>query len=129
MANLSTDQVIEYLSNLSVMDIAKLTKSLEEKWGVKAAPAMVAGPAGPAADAAPKAEEKTEFTVVLKAVADATKKVGVIKVVKEATGVGLMEAKQLVEGAPKEIKAGLNKADADALLKKLTEAGATAELT
>ena len=127
MANLSQDQVIEYLSNLTVMDISKLTKALEDKWGVKAAPAMVAGAAAPAAGgAAPAAAEQTEFTVVLKEAG--ANKIGVIKVIREITSLGLKEAKDLVDGAPKEVKAGVSKQDAEDIKKKITEAGGTVEI-
>jgi large subunit ribosomal protein L7/L12 len=126
MSNISQDQVIEYLSQLSVMDIVALTKSLEDKWGVKAAPVAVAGPAaGPAAAAAP-AEEKTEFVVVLKG--GGATKINVIKVVREVTGLGLKDAKDLVDGAPKEVKAGIPKAEAEDIAKKLKEAGAEVEI-
>ena len=127
MANLSQDQVIEYLSNLTVMDISKLTKALEDKWGVKAAPAMVAGAAAPAAGgAAPAAAEQTEFTVVLKEAG--ANKIGVIKVIREITNLGLKEAKDLVDGAPKEVKAGVSKDDAEAIKKKIVDAGGVAEI-
>ncbi len=128
MANVTQDQVIEYLSSLSVLDIAKLTKTLEEKWGVKAAPVAVAGPAGPAAggEAAPKAVEQTEFTVILTAAGAA--KIQVIKAIREITNLGLKEAKDLVDGAPKEVKAGVSKQDADDIKKKITEAGGTVEI-
>ena len=126
MADLTKDQVVDYLSNLPVIQIAELIKTLEDKWGVKAAPVAVA--AGPAAAAAPAAaaEEKTEFTVELK---DAgASKINVIKVVREITGLGLKEAKDLVEGAPKAIKEGVSKAEAEDFKKKLEEAGAKVEL-
>jgi large subunit ribosomal protein L7/L12 len=127
MANLNQDQVIEYLSSLSVMDIAKLTKALEDKWGVKAAPAVVAGGgAGPSAGPAPAAVEQTEFTVILKEAG--ANKIGVIKVIREITSLGLKEAKDLVDGAPKEIKAGVSKDDAEAIKKKVTEAGGVVEV-
>ena len=127
MANLSQDQVIEYLSNLTVMDISKLTKALEEKWGVKAAPvAVAAAPAAGGGAAAPAAEEKTEFTVVLKA--GGGNKIGVIKVVREVTGLGLKDAKDLVDGAPKEVKANVPKTEADDIAKKLKDAGAEVEI-
>jgi len=126
MANISQDQVIEYLSNLSVMDIAKLTKALEDKWGVKAAPAMVAGAAPAAAEAAPKAAEQTEFTVILTAAGG--NKIQVIKAIREITSLGLKEAKDLVDGAPKEVKAGVSKQDAEDIKKKLTEAGGAVEI-
>jgi large subunit ribosomal protein L7/L12 len=126
MADLSKDQVVDYLSNLPVIQIAELIKTLEDKWGVKAAPAAVAVAAGPAAAAAPAAEEQTEFTVVLAGAG--ANKIQVIKVVREITGLGLKEAKDLVEAAPKPLKEGVSKADAEDMKKKLTEAGATVEL-
>jgi large subunit ribosomal protein L7/L12 len=119
MANLSQDQVIEYLSTLSVMDIAKLTKTLEEKWGVKAAPVAVAS-AGPAVAAVEKIEQ-TEFTVMLTGAG--ANKIQVIKAIREITNLGLKEAKDLVDGAPKEVKAGVSKADAEEIKKKITDAG------
>jgi large subunit ribosomal protein L7/L12 len=123
---ITQDQVIEYLSNLSVMDIAKLTKELEDKWGVKAAPIAVAG-GGPAAAAeAPKAVEQTEFTVMLTAAG--TNKIQVIKAIREITSLGLKEAKDLVDGAPKEVKAGVSKQDAEDIKKKITEAGGAVEI-
>ncbi|HEU4732809.1 MAG TPA: 50S ribosomal protein L7/L12 [Kofleriaceae bacterium] len=125
---ISQDEVINYLSNLTVIDLVNLTKALEDKWGVKAAPVAVAGPAaaGPAAAAAAPAEEKTEFTVVLKS--GGANKIGVIKVVREVTGLGLKDAKDLVDGAPKDVKAGVNKAESDEIAKKLKEAGAEVEI-
>ena len=127
MADLTKDQVVDYLSNLPVIQIAELIKTLEDKWGVKAAPVAVAGPAaaGGAAPAA-AAEEQTEFTVVLKEAG--ANKINVIKVVREITGLGLKEAKDLVEGAPKDLKEGVNKADSADFKKKLEEAGAKVEL-
>jgi large subunit ribosomal protein L7/L12 len=128
MANLTQDQVIDYLSSLSVLDIAKLTKTLEEKWGVKAAPVAIAGAmaAGPAGGAAPAAIEKTEFTVVLTAAG--TNKIQVIKAIREITNLGLKEAKDLVDGAPKEVKAGVSKEDSEEIKKKITDAGGTVEI-
>ena len=124
---ISQDEVITYLSNLTVIDLVTLTKALEDKWGVKAAPVAVAAAAGPAAaSAAPAAEEKTEFTVVLKA--GGGNKIGVIKVVREVTGLGLKDAKDLVDGAPKDVKVGVNKTEAEDIAKKLKEAGAEVEL-
>ena len=126
MADITQDQVVEFLSNLTVMDIAKLTKTLEEKWGVKAAPAMVAGPAA-AADAGPsKAVEQTEFAVILTAAG--TNKIQVIKAIREITNLGLKEAKDLVDGAPKEIKPAVSKQDAEDIKKKITDAGGTVEI-
>jgi large subunit ribosomal protein L7/L12 len=125
MADLSREQVVDYLSNLPVIQIADLIKVLEEKWGVKAAPVAVAGPAAAAAPAA-AAEEKTEFTVELKEAG--ANKINVIKVVREITGLGLKEAKDLVEAAPKPIKEGVSKAEAEEFKKKLEDAGAKVEL-
>ena len=126
MADITREQVVDYLSNLPVIQIAEMIKDLENKWGVKAAPVAVA--AGPAAAAAPAAavEEKTEFDVVL-ANAGANK-IQVIKAIREITGLGLKEAKDLVEAAPKTVKEAVSKADAEDMKKKLTEAGATVEL-
>lgn len=124
--SITSDQVIEYLSALSVMDIAKLTKTLEEKWGVKAAPVAIAGGAAPAAAEASKAVEQTEFTVVLTAAG--ANKIQVIKAIREITQLGLKEAKDLVDGAPKEVKANLAKADAEDIKKKITEAGGSVEI-
>jgi len=127
MADLSKEQVVDYLSNLPVIQIAELIKTLEDKWGVKAAPVAVAGVAGPAAAGpAAAAEEQTEFTIILKE--SGANKINVIKVVREITGLGLKEAKDLVEGAPKDLKEGVNKADAADFKKKLEEAGAKVEL-
>jgi large subunit ribosomal protein L7/L12 len=127
MADLSKDQVVDYLSNLPVIQIAELIKTLEDKWGVKAAPVAVAGPAAAAGGApAAAAEEQTEFTVVLKEAG--ANKINVIKVVREITGLGLKEAKDLVEAAPKDLKEGVNKADSAEFKKKLEEAGAKVEL-
>jgi large subunit ribosomal protein L7/L12 len=125
MADLSKDQVVDYLSNLPVIQIAELIKTLEDKWGVKAAPVAVAGPAAAAAPAAAK-EEQTEFTVELKEAG--ASKINVIKVVREITGLGLKEAKDLVEAAPKPLKEGVSKADAEEMKKKLEDAGAKVEL-
>ncbi len=126
MSNISQDDVIEYLSKLSVIDLVGLTKTLEDKWGVKAAPVAVAGPAPAAGAAAPAVEEKTEFTVVLKN--GGASKINVIKVVREVTGLGLKDAKDMVDGAPKEVKAGVPKAEAEDIAKKLKEAGAEVEI-
>jgi large subunit ribosomal protein L7/L12 len=124
MADLNT--IVDQLSTLTVMEAADLVKKLEEKWGVSAAaaPVVMAGGAGPAA-AAP-AEEKTDFTVVLAAAG--ANKINVIKEVRAITGLGLKEAKDLVEGAPKEVKAGIPKAEAEELKKKLEAAGAKVEI-
>jgi large subunit ribosomal protein L7/L12 len=113
--------LIEALSKLTVLEMAELKTALEEKWGVKAAAAAVAVAAAPAA-AAEAAVESTEFQVTLEE-CPADKKIGAIKVVREITGLGLKEAKDLVEGAPKVVKTGINKAEADDIAKKLQEAG------
>jgi large subunit ribosomal protein L7/L12 len=119
-------QIVEEISKLTVLELSQLIKDMEEKFGVSAAAAVsVAAPAAGAAAAAP-AEEKTEFTVMLTAVGD--NKVNVIKAVREVTSLGLKEAKDLVDGAPKAVKEGISKADAEAVLKKLTDAGAKAEI-
>jgi len=122
------EEFISQLSNLTVVELVQLTKALEDKWGVKAAPVAVAAAAAPAAagGGAAAAEEKTEFTVVLKG--GGANKIGVIKVVREVTGLGLKDAKDLVDGAPKDVKAGINKTEADDIAKKLKEAGAEVEL-
>ena len=119
------ESVVEYLSNLNVMELAGLVKELEEKWGVSAAAAVSAAPAA-AAPAAAAAVEQTEFTVVLEAAGD--NKIGVIKVVREITALGLKEAKDLVEAAPKPIKEGISQDEATALKKKLDDAGAKVSL-
>ena len=121
MADLN--KIIDELSTLTVVEAAELSKQLEEKWGVSAA-APVAAAAAPAGGEA--AEEKTEFTVVLAAAGD--KKINVIKEVRTITGLGLKEAKDLVEGAPKDVKAGISKDEADAMKAQLEAAGATVEL-
>ena len=118
-------EILDAIANMTVLELSQLIKDMEEKFGVSAAAAVaVAGPA--AAAAAPAAEEKTEFTVILAKLGD--NKVNVIKVVRAVTGLGLKEAKDLVDGAPKPVKEGMPKADAEAILKQLTEAGATAEI-
>ena len=120
-------QILEAVSKLTVLELSQLIKDMEEKFGVTAAAAVaVAGPAAGAAAAGAKAEEKTEFTVMLTAAGD--NKVNVIKAVREVTSLGLKEAKDLVDGAPKAVKEGVSKADADAVLKKLIDAGAKAEI-
>ncbi len=125
MPEITREAVVDYLSNLPVIQIAELIKTLEDKWGVKAAPVAVAAAAGPAAPAA-VVEEKTEFTVELKEAGP--NKINVIKVVREITGLGLKEAKDLVEAAPKPVKEGVSKAEADEFKKKLEDAGAKVEL-
>jgi large subunit ribosomal protein L7/L12 len=126
MADLS--RLVDELSNLTVLEAAELSKLLEEKWGVSAAApvAMAAMPAAGAAAAAPVAEAQTEFTVILAKAGD--KKINVIKEIRTITGLGLKEAKDLVEGAPKEVKAGVNKDEAEKIRKVLEEQGATVEV-
>jgi large subunit ribosomal protein L7/L12 len=127
MADVTKEQVVDFLSKMSVLDLASLTKELEDKWGVKAAPVAVAAAAGaPAAGAAAPAAEQTEFTVTLKDAGG--NKIGVIKAVREVTNLGLKEAKDLVDGAPKTVKEGVSKADAETIKKKLEEAGAKVEV-
>jgi large subunit ribosomal protein L7/L12 len=121
--------IANQLSELSVMQVAELVKTLEEKWGVSAAaaaPVMMAGGAAPAAGAAAAAEEKTEFAVHLTSAGD--KKINVIKVVREVTNLGLKEAKDLVDGAPKVVKEGVSKDEAASIKKKFDEVGATVEI-
>jgi large subunit ribosomal protein L7/L12 len=127
MPDVTKEQVVEYLSNLPVIQIAELVKELEDKWGVSAAPVAVAGAvAGGGGAAAEAAEEKTEFDVIL---ADAgASKIQVIKAVREITSLGLKEAKDLVEGAPKSIKEGVSKEEAEEIKKKLEAAGAKVEV-
>jgi large subunit ribosomal protein L7/L12 len=124
MSNITKDQVIEWLSSQTVLDLAALVKDLEGKWGVSAAAAVAAAPAGGAA--APAAEAQTEFTVVL--LEAGANKIGVIKEVRAITGLGLKEAKDLVEGAPKPVKENAPKAEAEEIKKKLEAAGAKVEL-
>jgi large subunit ribosomal protein L7/L12 len=123
---MSKEDVLDAIAKMSVMDVVELVKMMEDKFGVTAA-APVAAAAGPAAAAAPAAAEQTEFTVVLSGI-DAAKKVNVIKVVRELTGLGLKEAKDLVEGAPQTLKEGVNKADAAAMKAKVEEAGGKVDL-
>ncbi len=126
MAEITQEQVVDYLSNLPVIQIAALVKELEEKWGVSAAPVAVAAAGGAGAAAAAPAEEQTEFNVIL---ADAgANKINAIKVVREITGLGLKEAKDLVEGAPKPVKEGVSKDEAAEIKKKLEAAGAKVEV-
>ncbi|HKP12872.1 MAG TPA: 50S ribosomal protein L7/L12 [Blastocatellia bacterium] len=118
-------QILEEIGKMTVLELSQLIKDMEEKFGVSAAAAVAAAGPAAAAAAAP-AEEKTEFTVMLNAAGD--NKVNVIKAVREVTSLGLKEAKDLVDGAPKPVKEGVSKADADAVLKKLLDAGAKAEI-
>ncbi len=128
MSDITKDQVVEWLSNQSVIEIAGLVKTLETKWGVSAAApvAVAAAPSAAAAAPAAAAEEKTEFTVILKEAG--ANKIGVIKEVRAVTSLGLKEAKDLVEGAPKTLKEAVSKADAEDIKKKLTAAGAVVEI-
>lgn len=125
---MSKEEILDAVGSMSVLDLSELIKMMEEKFGVSAAAAAVAVAAAPAAGGggAAASEEKTEFNVILAAAGD--KKVEVIKVVRAATGLGLKEAKDLVDGAPKPIKEGVSKADAEALKKQLEEAGAKVEM-
>jgi len=125
MANEKTQAILDAVKELTILELADLVKALEEEFGVSAAPVAVAAAPGAAA-AAPAAEEKTEFDVVLASFGD--KKLDVIKVVRTITGLGLKEAKELVEGAPKTLKEGVSKEEAEDIKKQLTEAGATVEI-
>ena len=127
MSDLSKDQVVEWLSNLTILQVKELTDELEDKWGVSAAAAVAvaAGPAAGGGDAA-AAEEQTEFDVIL--TSPGAKKIAVIKAVREVTGLGLKEAKALVDGAPNAVKEGVSKTEADELVAKLEEAGGSVEL-
>ena len=127
MAKMTKDELVNAIAELTVLELSELVKAIEEKFGVKAAAPGVAVAAAPAAAGAAAAEEKDEFNVMLTAV-DAAKKISVIKVVREITGLGLKEAKDLVEGAPKAVKENVAKAEAEELKKKITEAGGTVEL-
>ena len=125
MAALTNDQILDAIASMSVLEVSELVKAMEEKFGVTAAVAVAAGPAAAGGAAAGGAEEQTEFTVTLESF-DAAKKIPVIKAVREITGLGLGEAKALVEGAPKALKEGVSKADADEMIKKIEEAGGKA---
>ena len=127
MANITKDQVIEFISNMSVLEMSELVKEMEDKFGVSAASAAVAAPvATGTGDGAAQAEEKTEFDVILTSIGE--KKINVIKEVRGITGLGLKEAKEAVESAPKAIKEGVSKEEAEEVKKKLEEAGASVEL-
>ena len=119
-------EILDVIANMTVLELSQLIKELEDKFGVSAAATAVAVAGPAAAAAAPAAEEQTEFTVILTAFGE--NKVNVIKAVRELTGLGLKEAKDLVDGAPKAVKEGISKADAEAVLKKLIDAGAKAEV-
>ncbi len=126
---ITKNDVLAWIDQATMLEISDLVKNLEEKYGITAAavmPMVAAGGPGASADAKPAAEEKTEFSVILSAVGD--KKINVIKVVREVTSLGLKEAKDLVEGAPKPIKEGVSKEEAESIKKKFEEAGATVEI-
>ena len=126
MANITKDQVIEFISNMSVLEMSDLVKEMEEKFGVSAAAAAVAAPAAAGGDAAAPVEEKTEFDVILTSIGE--KKINVIKEVRAITGLGLKAAKEAVESAPKAIKEGVPKEESEEIKKKLEEAGASVEI-
>ena len=126
MANITKDQVIEFISNMSVLEMSELVKEMEDKFGVSAAAAVAAPVVAGNGDAAAPAEEKTEFNVILTSIGE--KKINVIKEVRGITGLGLKEAKEAVESAPKAIKEGVSKEEAEEVKKKLEEAGASVEL-
>lgn len=126
MADITKEQVIAFIENMTVLELAELVKELEEKFGVSAAAPVAVAAAGPAVAAGPAEEEKTEFDVVLKAAGD--KKINVIKVVRAVTGLGLKEAKDMVDGAPNTVKEGASKEEAEDIKKQLEEAGASVEL-
>jgi len=126
MADVTKDDVVEFISNMSVLDLSELVKELEDKFGVSAAAPMAVAAAPAAGGEAAQEEEKTEFDVVLTAIGD--KKIQVIKAIRAITGLGLKEAKALVDEAPKPVKEGVSKEDADDVVKQLEEAGATAEI-
>ena len=126
MANITKDQVIEFISNMSVLEMSDLVKEMEEKFGVSAAAAAVAAPAASSGDTTAPVEEKTEFDVILTSIGE--KKINVIKEVRAITGLGLKEAKEAVESAPKAIKEGVSKEESEEIKKKLEEAGASVEI-
>ncbi|ADC89260.1 ribosomal protein L7/L12 [Thermocrinis albus DSM 14484] len=129
MATLTIDEIVEAIGNMTLLEVAELVKKLEEKFGVSASAMVAAAPAvaaGAPAAGAPAAEEKTEFDVILKSAG--ANKINVIKVVREITGLGLKEAKDLVEGAPKPVKEGVSKEEAEKIAQKLREAGAEVEI-
>ncbi len=126
MADVTKEQVVEFISNMSVLELSEMVKEMEEKFGVSAAAAVAAAPAAGADAPAPAAEEQTAFTVVLAAMGD--KKINVIKEVRVITGLGLKEAKDFVESAPSDVKEGITKEEAEEIKKKLEEVGATVEI-
>ena len=126
MANITKDQVIDFIANMSVLEMSEMVKEMEEKFGVSAAAATMAATPPPAGDSAAPTEEKSEFNVILASIGE--KKINVIKEVRGITGLGLKEAKDAVESAPKAIKEGVSKEEAEEVKKKLEEAGATVEI-
>lgn len=126
MATITREEIKEAIKSMTVLELAQLVKDLEEEFGVSAAAMVAAAPAAGGAAAAPAAEEKTEFDVILASAG--ANKINVIKVVREITGLGLKEAKDLVDGAPKPVKEGISKEEAESIKKKLEEAGATVEI-
>jgi large subunit ribosomal protein L7/L12 len=126
MADITKDQVVDFIANMSVLEMSELVKEMEEKFGVSAAAAAVAAPASGGGESEAAAEEKTEFDVILTSFGE--KKINVIKEVRSITGLGLKEAKEAVEAAPKAIKEGVSKEEAEEVKKKLEEAGASAEI-
>lgn len=126
MADITKDQVVDFIANMSVLEMSELVKEMEEKFGVSAAAAAVAAPAADGGESEAAAEEKTEFDVILTSFGE--KKINVIKEVRSITGLGLKEAKEAVESAPKAIKEGVSKEEAEEIKKKLEEAGASAEI-
>ena len=126
MADITKDQVVDFIANMSVLEMSELVKEMEEKFGVSAAAAAVAAPAAGGGESEATAEEKTEFDVILTSFGE--KKINVIKEVRSITGLGLKEAKEAVEAAPKAIKEGVSKEEAEEVKKKLEEAGASAEI-
>jgi len=127
MANITKEQVIDFIANMSVLEMSEMVKEMEEKFGVSAAAATIAAPTAAAGESAAPAEDKSEFNVILKSIGE--KKINVIKEVRGITGLGLKEAKEAVESAPKAIKEGVSKEEAEEVKKKLEEAGATAEIS
>ena len=126
MADITKDQVVDFIANMSVLEMSELVKEMEEKFGVSASAATVAAPAASGGESEAAAEEKTEFDVILTSFGE--KKINVIKEVRSITGIGLKEAKEAVESAPKAIKEGVSKEEAEEVKKKLEEAGASAEI-
>ena len=126
MANITKEQVIEFIANMSVLEMSEMVKEMEEKFGVSAAAATMAAPVASSGDSAAPTEEKTEFNVILTSIGE--KKINVIKEVRSITGLGLKEAKEAVESAPKAIKEGVSQEEAEEVKKKLEEAGASVEI-